>query len=134
MLTKKLVKALRRLEDTTKYKIGRFKKRYKFLNKSDIIKAVVFILFVFLFSGGATTLFSGASGIVARDSLTTQTPTEFFIYTFIHIGYAVGIYLIYSGIRKSRIDVAFISLGLIILFSLLFIEWYIVSIVKGVVI
>jgi len=134
MLTKKLVKALRRLEDATKYKIGRFRKRYKFLNKSDIIKAVVFILFVFLFSGGATTLFSGASGIVARDSLTTQTPTEFFIYTFIHIGYAVGIYLIYSGIRKSRIDVAFISLGLIILFSLLFIEWYIVSIVKGVVI
>ena len=134
MLTEKIIRIIANFEKKTGYKVGRIKKRYKFLNKTDLLKAFTFIVFIFLFSGGVTTLFSGAPGIIAQNSMTSQTPTEFFLYSFIHAGYAAGLVLIYSGIRKSKVDMAYISLGIVLLFSLLVVEWYIISVVKGVIV
>lgn len=134
MLIEKIIRMLNNLDKTFSYKVGRIKKRYKFLNKADLLKAFTFIVFIFLLSGGATTLFSGSGGIIAQNTMTTQTPTELFLYSFIHIGYAAGLLLIYSGIRKSRVDIAYISLGIVLLFSLLIVEWYIISVIKGVII
>lgn len=134
MLTEKLIKLVANLEKKTSYRVNRIKKRYKFLNKADILKAATFLTFIFLLSGGVTTLFSSSGGIIAQNSMTTQTPTEFVLYSFIHIGYAVGLFLIYSGLKKSKVDMAYISLGIVLLLSLLIVEWYIISVVKGVVI
>ncbi len=132
MIVEKIIKLLFNVEKSLGFKMNRLRKRYKYLNKSDLLKGITLAIFIFLFSGGVSTLFGGASGIVAQNTMTTQTPTEFFVYSFIHIGYGVSLFLIYLGVRRSKIDSAYIGAGFILLFALLLMEWYLISFVKGI--
>ncbi len=132
MLIERLIKFLNNVEKTVTFKTSKLRKRYRFLNKADILKGAVFVVFIFLLSGGVTTIFSGSSNIIAQGTMAAQSPTELFIYLFIHLGYAAGLILIYMGIKRSRIDMAYVSLGFALVFSLLMVEWYIMAMVKGV--
>lgn len=132
MLVEKLIEFLNNIEKAVTFKTSKLRKRYRFLNKADILKGVVFVIFVFLLSGGVTTIFSGSGNIIEQGTMAAQSPTELFIYLFIHLGYASGLILIYMGMKRNKIDMAYVSLGFALVFSLLMVEWYIMAMVKGV--
>ena len=133
MIFEKIFGFLNKLSNEIKIKNRKIKRKYNFLNLENVFVVGLLILFSFLISGGVASIYTGTSQqLISTGYSSSQTYTELVIYFMIHISYVVSLYLIYTSLRRSRIDVSLLSIGIIFLFLLFAVEWYMIGVVRGV--
>ena len=79
------------------------------------------LIFLFLISGGMVT----SIGRQTIRTITSQSLIEFILFFIINGIYLISIYLIYMGVSKSKIDVGYITVGMVMLLITFLSEVYI---------
>lgn len=133
MVYEKVINRLNRYGREFNFKIRKLQKKYRILTLENITVGTLFIVFIFLISGGLASIYTGATQqIIAKRFNSSQTVVELVIYFTIHLSYAISLYLIYSGVKRSRIDATLLTIGILLLLILFITEWYIITVIRQV--
>ena len=136
MIFEKIFRILDKINTETKIKNRKLKRKYSFLSMENIFVIGLLLIFSFLISGGVASIYT-YTGTIQQQLISTgysssQTYTELVIYFIIHVFYVISLYMVYISLKKTRIDMPLLSIGLILFFLLFVIEWYIIRYVRGV--
>ena len=133
MIFEKIFRILDKINTETKIKNRKLKRKYSFLSMENIFVIGLLLIFSFLISGGVASIYTGTTQqLISTGYSSSQTYTELVIYFIIHVFYVISLYMVYISLKKTRIDISLLSIGIILFFLLFVIEWYIISFVRGV--
>lgn len=133
MIFEKIFRILDKVSTETKIKNRKLKRKYSFLNMENVFVVGLLLIFSFLISGGIASIYTGTTQqLISTGYSSYQTYTELVIYFIIHVFYVISLYMVYISLKKTRIDISLLSIGIILFFLLFAIEWYIITFVRGV--
>ncbi|RLG62294.1 hypothetical protein DRN87_00055 [Candidatus Geothermarchaeota archaeon] len=93
----------------------------RLLKGNNLVIILGVLIFLFLISGGMVT----SIGRQTIRTITSQSLIEFILFFIINGIYLISIYLIYMGVSKSKIDVGYITVGMVMLLITFLSEVYI---------
>jgi len=93
----------------------------RLIKGNNLVIILGVLIFLFLISGGMVT----SIGRQTIRTITSQSLIEFILFFIINGIYLISIYLIYMGVSKSKIDVGYITVGMVMLLITFLSEVYI---------